>query len=65
MHLKRVLIMVAPYPLNIIERDLLGLVSSLVIENDSTTALFDKGEEEAVRKKIEKEFKAYVLKKTH
>lgn len=57
--------MVAPYPLNVIERELLGLVSSMVIENDSTTALFDKGEEEAVRKKIEKEFKAYVLRKTH
>jgi mannitol operon transcriptional antiterminator len=65
MVLKRILIMVAPYPLNVIERELLGLVSSMVIENDSTTALFDKGEEEAVRKKIEKEFKAYVLKKTH
>lgn len=65
MLLKRILIMVAPYPLNVIERELLGLVSSMVIENDSTTALFDKGEEEAVRKKIEKEFKAYVLKKTH
>ncbi len=65
MLLKRILIMVAPYPLNVIERELLGLVSSMVIENDSTTALFDKGEEEAVRKKIEKEFKAYVLRKTH
>ncbi|AEB30730.1 transcriptional regulator MtlR [Carnobacterium sp. 17-4] len=65
MGLKRILIMVAPYPLNVVERDLLGLVSSMVIENDSTTALFDKGEEEAVRKKIEKEFKAYVLRKTH
>lgn len=65
MLLKRVLIMVAPYPLNVVERDLLGLVSSMVIENDSTTALFDKGEEEAIRKKIEKEFKAYVLRKTH
>ena len=65
MLLKRILIMVAPYPLNVIERELLGLVSSMVIENDSTTALFDKGEEEAVRKKIEKEFKAYVLKNTH
>lgn len=65
MMLKRLLIMVAPYPLNVVERDLLGLISSMIIENDSTTALFDKGEEEAVRKKIEKEFKAYVLRKTH
>lgn len=65
MRLKRLLIMVAPYPLNVVERELLGLVSSMVIENDSTTALFDKGEEEEVRKKIEKEFKAYVLRKTH
>lgn len=65
MRLKRVLIMVAPYPLNVVERDLLGLVSSMLIENDSTTALFDKGEEEAIRKKIEKEFKTYVLRKTH
>lgn len=65
MILKRLLIMVAPNPLNVVERDLLGLVSSMIIENDSTTALFDKGTEEAVRQKMEKEFKAYVLRKSH
>ncbi|MGX7418954.1 BglG family transcription antiterminator [Carnobacterium gallinarum] len=61
--MERILLMLAPKPLPLIDQELLGLISSTLIEDEKNMKLFDEGIESAIREKLERIFSRYIQEK--
>ncbi|WP_304653041.1 BglG family transcription antiterminator [uncultured Ligilactobacillus sp.] len=53
---KRMLVLLAPENMSQIEQDALGTISSMVIMNDDTLALFEQGDQKALQSELAKRF---------
>ena len=53
---KRMLVLLAPENMSQIEQDALGTISSMIILNDDTLALFEQGDQKALQSELAKRF---------